>query len=83
MMVVPFSSPNRSTIYVYPFFYGMHVSFIAARLESVSFSFVPSKLRGNWIFKSSPRPSTAPAPSPGYERQCNKFSTAICVAITY
>ncbi|KAG6571562.1 Receptor-like serine/threonine-protein kinase ALE2, partial [Cucurbita argyrosperma subsp. sororia] len=36
-----------------------------ARLESMSFSFKPSKLHANWIFKSSLGPSTAPAPSPG------------------
>lgn len=37
------------------------------RLESISFSFVPSKLRDNWISKSLLGPSTSPAPSPGYE----------------
>ncbi|TYK18990.1 receptor-like serine/threonine-protein kinase ALE2 [Cucumis melo var. makuwa] len=35
------------------------------RLESISFSFVPSKLRDNWISKSLLGPSTSPAPSPG------------------
>ena len=66
MMVVPFSFPSFSTIHVYLFsmaFMCLHT----ARLESISFSFVPSKLRDNWISKSLLGSSTSPAPSPGYE----------------